>query len=148
MIVQHVLDTANIIKKNGNLIASQVGINAQQWLILLLLAGDENHELVAKTGRKDFFVSEIADVLCVSRPKMTSLISLLLEQELITQTDDAQDKRKKLLSITSKGQGYAEAIEKLRIGLNEKILADFTADEKQLFLFYLKRCAIALKKDF
>jgi len=49
-------------------------------------------------------VSEIANILCVSRPNMTPLIDKLIKDGLVSRSSDAKDRRIINISITEEGR--------------------------------------------
>jgi DNA-binding MarR family transcriptional regulator len=146
-LIQHIIDLATSIKRNGSLISAQIDLTTQQWMTLLLLAGDPNHPYMIKEPNKKLMASDIADALGVSRPNITNLINSLVVKGLIIQVDDNLDRRKKQLDLTPAGFGIIGAIEPLRIDANKRLLGDFTEDEKQLFLSFLQRCSNYLNRN-
>jgi DNA-binding MarR family transcriptional regulator len=139
-IVQYILDLSNNLRKNGEHIAAQVDLTTQQWIMLLLLAEDPNHPFNNPPRSKKIMASDLADALGVSRPNITNLLSQLTEKGLIEQTEDDFDRRKKRLEVTSVAQGLLQAIEPLRADSNKNLFSEFTNDEKEIFLSYLRRC--------
>ena len=139
-LVQHIVDLATNIKRNGSLVSLQIDLTTQQWMILLLLAGDPNHPYIADGVPKKFMASDIADALGVSRPNITNMINSLVEKGLVLQTDDGFDRRKKQLDLTPAAFGMLGAIEPLRKDANRRLLGDFSEEEKELFLTFLQRC--------
>jgi DNA-binding MarR family transcriptional regulator len=139
-LVQHTLELSAAIKRNGGLISAQIDLTTQQWMILLLLAGDKNHPYVQKNPGQKLMASDIADALGVSRPNITNLINSLIDKGLVTQTVDDYDKRKKILELTPAAFGLLGVIEPLRIDANERLLSEFSYEEKEIFLSYLRRC--------
>ena len=139
-LVQHIVDLATNIKRNGSLVSLQIDLTTQQWIILLLLAGDPNHPYMADGVPKNFMASDIADALGVSRPNITNMINSLVEKGLVLQTDDGFDRRKKQLDLTPAAFGMLGAIEPLRKDANRRLLGDFSEEEKELFLTFLQRC--------
>jgi DNA-binding MarR family transcriptional regulator len=49
-------------------------------------------------------VSEISNILCVSRPNTTPLIDKLIEEELVQRSSNSKDRRITNISITEKGR--------------------------------------------
>lgn len=139
-LVQHIIDLATSIKRNGSLVSLQIDLTTQQWMILLLLAGDPNHPYMADGVPKNLMASDIANALGVSRPNITNLINSLVEKGLVLQTDDGFDRRKKQLDLTPAAFGMLGAIEPLRKDANRRLLGDFSEEEKELFLTFLQRC--------
>jgi len=52
-------------------------------------------------------VSEIANILCISRPNMTPLIDKLIEEDLVHRSPNINDRRIINISITEKGKNIA-----------------------------------------
>jgi DNA-binding MarR family transcriptional regulator len=139
-LVYHIFDLSATIRKNGEQIASQIDLTTQQWMILLLLAGDPNHPYANREDKKELIGSDLADALGVSRPNITNLVLSLADKGLIIQIEDELDRRKKRLQLTPAAYGHLSAIEPLRKNANENLFSEFTLEEKAQFLIYLKRC--------
>jgi DNA-binding MarR family transcriptional regulator len=123
------------------------GITTQQWLILLMLAGDKNLPFVEKgRHKKALMASEIADTLGVSRPNITNILNALIEKKYITQFEDADDRRRKRLALTPSAVELLERLQPLRRYANSKLFENFEADEKEALLVYMKRCLSFLEK--
>ncbi len=139
-LVHHILDLSAAIRKNGEQIAAQIDLTTQQWIILLLLAGDPNHPYANREDKEELVGSDLADALGVSRPNITNLVASLMDKGLVVQIEDEVDRRKKRLQLTPTAYGHLNAIEPLRKNANESLFNDFTLEEKAQFLVYLKRC--------
>ena len=146
-LVQYIIDLATNIKRNGSLVSSQIDLTTQQWMILLLLAGDPNHPYMADGVNKKLMASDIADALGVSRPNITNLINSLVDKGFVTQIDDGFDRRKKILNLTPAAFGVIGAIEPLRKDANKRLFGDFSEEEKELFLSFLQRCSDYLNRQ-
>ena len=72
---------------------SQTGITEQQWRVLRVL--DEYGEMDTKT---------LADRSSLLFPSLTRIASTLRKKGLVTQTRDAQDRRRQIIEITPQGQ--------------------------------------------
>lgn len=139
-LIQHTLELSATIKRNGGLISAQIDLTTQQWIILLLLAGDPNHPYIQKNPNQKLMASDIADALGVSRPNVTNLINSLIVKDLVIQSDDKYDKRKKILSLSPTAIGLLGAIEPLRVDANDRLFSEFSYEEKEVFLSYIRRC--------
>lgn len=56
-------------------------------------------------------LAEISDILSVEAPLVTTLTDQLVLKEFVTRTDDPQDRRAKLLTLTPKGKELVPQIE-------------------------------------
>jgi len=68
-------------------------------------------------------VSEIANILCISRPNMTPLIDKLIKDGLVCRTSNSKDRRIINISITDQGKKIGlENIQLFKNKLRSKIL--------------------------
>ena len=107
------LDLANHLTRNGERLAQQEGLTAQQWLLLLQIAGDPNFPRLgapAETGTA-VLASNIAAARGVSRPTISALVSSLVHKGLVSQAEDPGDRRQKALDATPAGLAALDRIE-------------------------------------
>ena len=140
------LDLANHLTRNGERLAQQEGLTAQQWLLLLQIAGDPNFPrpgAPTETGTP-VLASTIATARGVSRPTISALVSSLVQKGLVTQAEDPGDRRQKALRATPAGLAVLARIEPARHQANTSLLADFEPSEISLVLRVLRSCLDAL----
>lgn len=53
-------------------------------------------------------MQELGEELCVTKPRVTALVTELVNNDFIEQTVDKKDKRKKFLTLSPKGIDYIE----------------------------------------
>ena len=64
-------------------------------------------------------MQELGEELHVTKPRVTALVSELLEKDFVVQSTDEKDKRKKYLSLSEKESNVLNHIEKpMKSGLN------------------------------
>ncbi len=140
------LDLANHLARNGEAMAAQEGLTTQQWLVLLQIAGDPNFPASPRGGAQQVtrgsetdgvLASEIAAARGVSRANVSTLVTPLLRRQLIRQTDDPEDRRRKRLTLTAAGREVIERLEPLRRGANQKLFADLKPAVKKELLHHL-----------
>ncbi|MEK7253161.1 MAG: MarR family transcriptional regulator [Bacteroidota bacterium] len=140
-IIQYLVEFASLLKKRGDLQCHAHGITTQQWLILLHLANDPNMPFHRKRSQiAPVLASELADFFGVSRANITNLLNVLLEKQLIIQTEDETDRRKKTLELSEKGIHVVNAMESIRHSANGRLFSTFSQMEKEVFLKMLERC--------
>jgi DNA-binding MarR family transcriptional regulator len=140
------LDLANHLTRNGERIARQEGLTAQQWLLLLQIAGDPNLPRLgapAETGTA-VLASNIATARGVSRPTISALVGSLVQKGLVSQAEEPDDRRQKALMATPAGLAVLARIEPARRRANKALLADFEPSEISLVLRILRSCLDAL----
>jgi DNA-binding MarR family transcriptional regulator len=146
-LVLSILELATALKKKGENLTQREGITTQQWLILLMLAGDKNLPFIEKgQHKKALMASEIADALGVSRPNITNILNALIEKKYITQFADADDRRRKRLALTDTAIELLERLQPMRRYANSMLFSTFESDEKEALLVYIKRCLNFLEK--
>ena len=136
------LDLANHLTRNGERIARREGLTAQQWLLLLQIAGDPNFPNLGATAETGSAVlaSNIAAARGVSRPTISALVSSLVQRGLASQTEDPGDRRQKALRATPAGLEVLDRIQEPRHSANQALLADFDASEIERVLRVLRSC--------
>src|ERR1700710_1107958 len=103
-VIFHIIGLSEAWKKTGDLLAQQYGITTQQWIILSMLSHDPNLPYGdSQEPQKVMLGKDLADVLHVSRANITNLLNVLLDKELVEQTTDRNDRRRKYLHVTDKG---------------------------------------------
>ncbi len=141
-LVLTLLDLANHLTRNGERIARKEDLTAQQWLLLLQIAGDPNFpRLGASPGNGTaVLASNIATARGVSRPTISALVGSLMEKGLVSQAEDPGDRRQKALCATPAGLAVLDRIEPARRRANKELLADFKPEEISLALRILRSC--------
>jgi DNA-binding MarR family transcriptional regulator len=136
------LDLANHLTRNGERIAREEGLTAQQWLLLLQIAGDPNFpDLGAATeAGSAVLASNIAAARGVSRPTISALVSSLVQKGLVSQTEDPGDRRQKALRATPLGLEVLDRIQEPRHRANQELLAGFDPPEIEQVLRVLRSC--------
>jgi DNA-binding MarR family transcriptional regulator len=146
-VIFHAIKLSETWKKNGDLITKEFGITTQQWFILLLLANDPNIIYLQQNPQeKPLMAKELADALNVSRANITNLLNVLIEKDLITQTEDEIDRRRKRLKLTKKGEKVVQLLEDIRHKKNAKILSKFSKEQKEQFISFADTCLEMMKK--
>lgn len=92
-------------------------------------------------------MQELGEELHVTKPRVTALVSELLEKDFVVQSTDEKDKRKKYLSLSEKG---VECIELHRKAYEEwfKSMWDkFDTKEKEAFNILLTKTNLVLREE-
>lgn len=83
--------------------------------------------------------SRVGKLLGIKRANMVSLINELIDLGLISRMEDPRDRRSMSLTVTAAGTALIrEGLKKIRAH-EERMLAGFTDDEKQILLDLLRR---------
>jgi DNA-binding MarR family transcriptional regulator len=147
-LIFHVIRFSETIRKHGDVLTQQYGITTQQWLILLLLAKDPNIiYLQEHPQEKPMLAMELADAMNVSRANITNLLNVLLRKKLIMQTEDVLDKRRKRLVLTKEGEKVVDALEGPRHKSNARLFSNFSKEEKDTFIEFIRISLAVLKND-
>ena len=140
-IIFGILNLADTIRKNGDILCHKHNITTQQWILMLHLANDPNIPYFEGSRmKKQMVAAELADALNVSRPNITNLINSLIEKNLVRQIENKRDRRQKYLALSEDGWKILDVIEPIRRKSNRKLLADLTTENKQDYLGFLKYC--------
>lgn len=142
-IVLALFDLSNQLNRLGERLAGRAGLTAQQWLVLLQVAGDPNFQVpLGRTSLPADGVmgSEIAEARGVSRANVSALVAQLLAKGLVRQVPASGDRRRKRLSVTAKGRAALTRLEGPRQRANHALLADLAPPERQALLQALRAC--------
>jgi DNA-binding MarR family transcriptional regulator len=135
------LNLANQMQRKGDIIADQVSLTTQQWLILLFISGDPNiPRMEYMKSDRGFLASEIAESLGVSRPNITVLVNSLIRKGLVEQGADKDDRRRKRLHLTAKGWQTTLKMEPVRRRFNRALFTRLQEDD----LLELRRLLVHL----
>jgi len=74
-------------------------------------------------------LAEISDILSVEAPLITTLTDQLVHKELVNRTDDPQDRRAKLISLSDKGRELVPKVEKVAREELLKLLHDISPED-------------------
>ena len=99
------------------------------------------------SSKEKITMQELGEELCVTKPRVTALVSELLEKDFVVQSTDEKDKRKKYLSLSEKG---VECIELHRKAYEEwfKSMWDkFDTKEKEAFNILLTKTNLILREE-
>jgi DNA-binding MarR family transcriptional regulator len=146
-VIFHAIKLSETWKKNGEAITRRYGITVQQWFILLLLANDPNIiYLQQHPQRKPLMAKELAEALNVTRANITNLLNVLMAKGLVLQVTDAEDRRRKRLTLSAGGKRLVLRIEKVRSEFNERLLSRFSRKDKEQFIQFSEACLLAMAK--
>ena len=109
----------------------------QPWIELnLTLAQLKSLFFIAAKDKTNF--KKLAEALGVTPPNVTGIIDRLVEQGLVTRTENAEDRRIMLLQATEKGQELLNNLRERRTTQMSQVLGYLTADELVLQVKVLK----------
>ena len=92
-------------------------------------------------------MQELGEELCVTKPRVTALVSELLEKDFVVQSIDEKDKRKKYLSLSEKGIECIESHRKAYEAWFESMWNKFDAREKEAFNILLTKTNLVLREE-
>ncbi len=146
-ILLSIYETAVLLIKKNIEFVSERGLTNQQWVILIHLAKDPNLPyFIREKHDKPMMASELADSLGVTRANITNLLTVLMEKKLLKQFEDDQDRRKKRLMLTPKGEKLIASMQSERLSSNAAMLKGLKNKEKAEFLRYLQKCTENVQK--
>ena len=92
-------------------------------------------------------MQELGEELHVTKPRVTALVSELLEKDFVVQSTDEKDKRKKYLSLSEKGIECIELHRKAYEEWFKSIWDKFDAREKEAFNILLTKTNLVLREE-
>lgn len=113
---------------SANLRKAQIGITADQWLLLMQLSENEwcNQRYLAKQLGRD-------------RSAITRMVQMLEKRAWLKRQDDPDDKRAFRVSLTPAGRKVYEQGNEINLQTLDKLWAGFRNEEKDLCSDYLFR---------
>lgn len=110
------------------------GLTDATWRPLLHL-----HNLGEDIRQKDLAAS-----LGIEGPSLVRIIDSLIAKNLIERSEDARDRRAKLLRLTGEGRTLVAAIRKTVTGLEEGVYSPFNDEELARFAGFVQRLEAAV----
>ncbi|WP_454956898.1 MarR family winged helix-turn-helix transcriptional regulator [Gemella sanguinis] len=92
-------------------------------------------------------MQELGEELCVTKPRVTALVTELVNNDFIKQTVDKKDKRKKFLTLAPKGVEYVEEHHRNYKEWIKKLWSKFDDKEKEAFNITLTKMSQVLKEE-
>lgn len=136
-------DVVNYMTRNGEIMARKGDLTVQQWLVLLQIDNDPGFPKAtteSEINPNGILASSIANARGVSRANISTLVAVLLRKKLVRQIEDPNDRRRKFLSITTRGKKALEQIEPVRRRFNAALFAEFSNGELGTVHEFLTRC--------
>lgn len=96
--------------------------------------------------RNKVTMQELGEELCVTKPRVTALVTELVNNGFIEQTVDKKDKRKKFLTLAPKGVEYVEKHHRNYEEWIKKLWSKFDNKEKEAFNITLTKMSQVLKE--
>ena len=97
--------------------------------------------------RNKVTMQELGEELCVTKPRVTALVTELVNNGFIEQTVDKKDKRKKFLTLAPKGVEYVEKHHRNYEEWIKKLWSKFDDKEKEAFNITLTKMSQVLKEE-
>jgi DNA-binding MarR family transcriptional regulator len=83
--------------------------------------------------------SRLADLLQISRPAVTKILDVLVDKKYVKRRIPASDRRTIIVTLLPAGTQLVEDYERLRLQQQERILMDFSSEEKEILGKLLER---------
>lgn len=99
------------------------------------------------SSKEKITMQELGEELCVTKPRVTALVSELLEKDFVVQSIDEKDKRKKYLSLSEKGVECIELHRKAYETWFKSMWDKFDAREKEAFNIILTKTNLVLREE-
>ncbi len=110
---------------------------AEPWIDLkMTIAQLKSLFFIADKGKTNF--KKLADALGVTPPNITGIIDRLVEQGLVSRTENTEDRRIMLLQMTEKGQELIHKLHENRFQKMNSLMINMSEDEIKAMLTGLK----------
>jgi MarR family transcriptional regulator, organic hydroperoxide resistance regulator len=117
-----------VIFLQGTVDAVVKQFDAEPWIELkMTIAQLKSLFFIAAKGKTNF--KKLADALGVTPPNITGIIDRLVDQDLVTRTENTEDRRIMVLQVTEKGQELVNSLIESRIMKINTLMANLTTEE-------------------
>ena len=99
------------------------------------------------SDKKKITMQELGEELYVTKPRVTALVTELLNNNFIEQAVDEKDKRKKFLTLSPKGIKYIEEHSRVHEEWIENLWSKLDDEEKEAFNITLTKMNQILKEE-
>jgi MarR family transcriptional regulator, organic hydroperoxide resistance regulator len=124
-------------------------LDAEPWIELkMTIAQLKSMFFIAAKGKTNF--KKLADALGVTPPNITGIIDRLVEQGLVSRTENAEDRRIMLLQVTEKGQELVDNLQENKYHKMRNLMTNMSEDELKAMMTGLKgilKAAKAISKE-
>jgi MarR family transcriptional regulator, organic hydroperoxide resistance regulator len=124
-------------------------LDAEPWIELkMTIAQLKSIFFIAAKGKTNF--KKLADALGVTPPNITGIIDRLVEQGLVSRTENAEDRRIMLLQVTEKGQELVDNLHENKYHKMRNLMINMSEDELKAMMTGLKgilKAAKAISKE-
>jgi DNA-binding MarR family transcriptional regulator len=142
------VDLSGQLQRRGEAIARLAGLSAQQWLLLLHVAGEPGLPRLAQGhDGEGILAREVALIRGVTQANISRLVSGLIGRGLVKQGGDKRDARRRRLFLTGRGRRTLDRVEPFRQRANQLLLSDLSGSERAQFVRCLHRCLDRLQID-
>jgi DNA-binding MarR family transcriptional regulator len=121
--------------------------NAVSHWLMLELTFAQARALFMLAARKELTVSQLAKLLGVGKPTASILIQQLVERELVTRTEDSNDRRNTIIRLSPKGAEIGAGRQRERAKQWQRWLAQLSDDELQALAHGLSAIVAVVKKE-
>lgn len=142
-LIRALLDLSNHVMKDGERLAAEGGLTAQQWIVLLQIAGDPYFPDALTEEPRGLLASEIAAARRVSRATISAVVSTLRSRGLVQQVEEAYDRRRRRLVPTEEGLRLLALVDPERRVANRRLFESLSTEERRELLRMLTRCVDA-----
>ena len=131
-----------MLQRKTRLIANELGAAGQAGIGLSIAEGLLLHILQAE---KDKSVKQLAELLALDRSWVSRLVSQLEARKFVTSQEGPEDKRSKIVLISSKGREALIALNGFRFQVMQRATLDLQPAQQSEFAVLLRKVADSLK---
>lgn len=133
MLIKH-LNT--VLEKKANKELSNDGLTLAQFSVLISLYQSVNKQCTLK---------ELEQLLHLAQSTTAGIVARLEQKSFVEYVTNADDRRVKLVRITSSGEQFCKLSEKRMIAAEDELLSGLTNIERDHFLMLLQKISNTLK---
>ncbi len=136
--ILNILKTEGIMRVVYDKLFEKYNISEPKFLVLLLLS-----------NKKDGMgLSEIGELMLVSKANMTTLIERMEKEGLVSKKRSHKDKRSIKAMLTIKGKSLFDEVKSLHKEFSEKMMQSLTNDEIDSLNYLLRKLQFGIINDF
>ena len=138
LVTNKIIRISRLLDRQLVKLAHELGISVSELRVIFLLG-----------ERKNCTLNEIIEGTVLDQGNTSRVVSKLVDQSLIHRSDDEDDARKTLLSLTQSGLQVLHQASPSRLQLEAMIVKEFSDDEHRALSGYLTRIdKLTQREDF
>lgn len=127
----NIVVTAELLTKEGDRILRPLGLTESQFNVMMVLKHQAEGNALSQT--------RLGDRLVVNRSNVTGLVDRMEKGGLVSRSDDPNDRRIKMIRLTTEGKKILDQAEKVYIARVEEVMGELKQKEWSSLTYLLEQ---------